>query len=238
MRSIVLSQFISSGNWFERRYRDSCDARYPTFKAAINLWLQSDGQTIVETGCVRQENDFGAGYSTVLFAEVLSHYGGLLWSVDNHPGHLSLAARLIRPHAAHCRLLLGDSIEFLRTQLPEQPEFSGRIDLLYLDSFDYPMAEIAARLGCLDELSVRQEHPDLTDDEIAAEHADVIDPPQLHCLAELEAALPHLHRQSIVLIDDNQLPGGGKPRLAKRRLAELGWLCVLDSQQTLWLSPR
>jgi len=80
------------------------------------------------------------------------------------------------------------------------------IDLLYLDSFDYP------------------EGPD-----------DALrDASQQHCRNELEAALPFLAPSAIVLIDDGDLPGGGKPRLAKERLAQLGWTCVLDEYQTLW----
>jgi hypothetical protein len=36
------------------------------------------------------------------------------------------------------------------------------------------------------------------------------------------------------MIDDNQLPGGGKSRLAKEHLAGLGWSCLLDFQQSVW----
>jgi len=238
MRSEVLKQFVNGGNWFEQRYQTLCNDRYPTFKAALNLWLQAGGQTIVETGCVRLENDYGAGNSTILFAEVVGRYGGLLWSVDNHPEHVTLATELTSQFATCRRCVLGDSVEFLHDRLAEQPEFSGRIDLLYLDSFDYPVPELAARLGCQNEWQLRQRCAGLDDDEIAANHADLVDPPQRHCLAEFQAALPWLHRSSVVLIDDNHFPGGGKPRLAKHRLAELGWQCVLDSQQTLWLPPR
>jgi hypothetical protein len=36
------------------------------------------------------------------------------------------------------------------------------------------------------------------------------------------------------LIDDGALPGGGKPLLAKQRLRDLGWTCLIDAYQTLW----
>jgi hypothetical protein len=38
-------------------------------------------------------------------------------------------------------------------------------------------------------------------------------------------------------MDDNMLPGGGKPRMAKKALSKLGYRCLLDSQQTLWRLP-
>ncbi len=237
MREEVVEQFVNQGNWFERKFRTHCDARYPTFKAALNLWLQSGGQTIVETGCVRAKDDYGAGNSTVLFAEVVSRYGGTLWSVDFDPTNVELADQLTSRFAGQCRCVLDDSVVFLRSTLPRQAGFAGRIDLLYLDSQDYPTQEIAARFGCRDEVEVRNLYPDLADDEIAQRHDDLVNSPQQHCLAELQAALPLLHGGSVVLIDDNDLPGGGKSRLAKRRLTELGWRCVLDAKQTLWLPP-
>jgi hypothetical protein len=81
--------------------------------------------------------------------------------------------------------------------------------LLYLDSWDYPVgADDGSRAAS-----------------------------QEHCLGELDAALPSLHARSLVLIDDGDLPGGGKPLLAKRRLADLGWSPLVDAYQTLWSAP-
>lgn len=237
MREQILSRFVDQGSWFERRFGRDCGARFPTFKVALNLWLQRSGQHIVETGCVRMANDFGAGYSTVLFGEVVNRYGGLVWSIDIDPCNLNTACTVLGPLGVNCRLMLGDSVDVLKHKLREQAEFPGKIDLLYLDSLDYPMTELAHRCGCVDEVTMRTQYPDWPDDDIAERHADLVLPPQKHCLRELEAALPLLHARSIVLIDDNHLPGGGKPRLAKRRLAELGWHCLYDSQQTLWVRP-
>jgi hypothetical protein len=60
---------------------------------------------------------------------------------------------------------------------------------------------------------------------------------QQHNLRELTAALPHLSRRAIVLLDDNEFPNGGKTRLSKAYLLDAGWLCLLDYRQSLWLSP-
>ena len=63
---------------------------------------------------------------------------------------------------------------------------------------------------------------------------------QRHCLnrgeerTRVAAALPSLSAAAIVLIDDGDLPGGGKPRLAKELLSKLSWTCVIDDYQTLW----
>jgi predicted O-methyltransferase YrrM len=84
--------------------------------------------------------------------------------------------------------------------------FDRPIDLLYLDSWDWFPNE-----------------PQLTQC-------------QEHQLKELQAAYPKLEPSSVILLDDNQLPGGGKTRLTKVFLREQGWHCVLDYQQSLWVA--
>ena len=58
---------------------------------------------------------------------------------------------------------------------------------------------------------------------------------QLHQLKEIQTAYPKLNDESIVLLDDNFFENGGKPKLAKEFLKEMGWVCVLDHHQTLWI---
>jgi len=186
--------------------------RSVTFREAIELLCErtsGENRTIVETGCVRQRNDYSAGYSTVIFAGLVERYGGRVHTVDLSARNMALCRRLTRRWSRRISYNVGDSAEYLR-DWPAANQ--GRaIDLLYLDSWDYPLAA--------------------GDDPAPAAS-------QAHCLAELEAALPSLHEGSLVLIDDGDLPGGGKPLLAKRRLAEIGWTCVIDAYQTLWSAPR
>jgi hypothetical protein len=117
---------------------------------------------------------------------------------------MELCRRITRRWAKRISYNVGDSAAYLSDWAAGRPGVP--IDLLYLDSWDYPVSG---------------------DDGSRAAS-------QRHCLAELEAALPVLQEHSLVLIDDGALPGGGKPLLAKRRLAELGWTCLVDAYQTLW----
>lgn len=193
-------------DWFAKKYERRLGARFATFERALELLLDRTGasRTIVETGCVRERNDFSAGYSSVLFGEFLEHHGGHLHSVDISERNVAICRKLMRRYARLATCYVADSIAFLRGW----PALSANtpIDLLYLDSLDYPVYNEMPR-----ELS------------------------QQHCLGELEAALPSLSPRAIVLIDDADLPGGGKPLLARKRLEELGWHCELDAYQTLWV---
>jgi hypothetical protein len=125
------------GRWFDRTFRDKPAHRSPTWRAALGIFAQRGGVTIVETGCQRFANDWGAGCSTRLLALALKELcRGRLHSVDNSKEHLEVAKAIIHQDGtdAIVDFYLEDSIQFLQT-------FTSSIDLLYLDSFDYSQAE-------------------------------------------------------------------------------------------------
>ncbi len=88
-------------------------------------------------------------------------------------------------------------------------KFKEPIDLLYLDSLDYEW----------DEDPQSQKHL----------------PSQRHNSAELQAAYPNLHDQSIILIDDFFLPKGGKGVLSRDFLLNKGWIEVFKLQQGVYV---
>ncbi len=58
-------------------------------------------------------------------------------------------------------------------------------------------------------------------------------PSQEHHLKEIIAAYPRLHRKSIVMIDDCDLPLGGKGKLAIQYLLDKGWKVVISEYQVI-----
>jgi hypothetical protein len=206
VESPSVESFYNVDGWFDSKYRDLSSFRFPTFKAALNIVLQCRDREsppiIVETGCVRLPDDWGAGMSTVLFGDFATTYGGSIHTCDISQANVSMCQKLTEPYADSITYHVGDSVEFLSN-------FSDHIDLLYLDSYDFPVHE-------------------------NARFAE-IDAPQQHCLNELLAAWDKIGHTSVILLDDNNLPYGGKPRLAKFFLAKEGWTCVYDHQQSLWV---
>lgn len=207
--------------------------RWPTMKAALNLFLQRGGGLILETGCQREPDDWGAGSSTTLFYEVLSRYkAGQLISVDNTIKHLRVAASLV-PDGGIVTLVNSDSVKFLNS-------FNKEISLLYLDSMDYPVDALMDAFGVkgmglqgFEKACVQANS--LSENEVLDLIGRDLIESQEHCLKELEAAGPNLSSKSIVLIDDNNLPGGGKGRLAREYLQKNGWQVILDYHQSLWI---
>ena len=123
--------FLYVNGWFDR-YKDKLAGRYYTLKMALNWLLQHDGKNIVETGSLRNPDTWpGDGASTYLFGEVISRYGGHLWTCDIEEQVIEIAREVTKEFSAHITYVRGDSIEFLRG-------FDRGIDLLYLDSLDCP----------------------------------------------------------------------------------------------------
>ena len=239
---------MSQGNFhywdseFSRRFAVLSDCRWPTMKAAMNLMWQRGGTTIVETGCQRIDGDWGGGCSTMLLAEFAKIKGDVeIESVDinqrNVDVSISILVKLgLESFVTHT---CGDSARFLHDWSVACSEgLRMPIDLLYLDSFDYPFNVLLDRYGGRQDLNKAiKDVQALPTDEVVEAFRDAITPCQEHCLHEIVSAMPSLHQKSIVLIDDNGLAGGGKSRLAKTFLACNGWECVYDGQQTLWIKP-
>lgn len=221
-------------DWFAKKYQKKQDGRFPTFKAALNLFLQRGGKTICETGCARQFEDFGAGLSSRLFAEVLKRYGGHLYSVDINPTNIATCAAIVADCQDVVTLVCSDSVLYLEN-LKEMggPE---KIDLLYLDSWDFDYGAILNYYGARQDYARAVEVSSTVPyDEIYERFKAVIDPCQDHCVKEFVAAQPYLHDKSVILIDDSNFPGRGKPGKLNDWLANNGYELVLDWQQSLWL---
>lgn len=223
-------EFIYAGNWFDVEYSKVLEPRFHTTKVALNLLLQFGGSTIVETGCARMKDDWGAGLSTVILSKFSQKYNMSLTSVDISKENLAMAKQLAGEFAKDVDFVESDSAKFLS-------EYSGKeIDLLYLDSWDYPYGELLNLYGGKTDIQGAIEIlKNMSDDEIVSKHNDVISDCQEHCLKELQAAIPHLSRNGIILIDDSDLPGGGKSRLAKIWLKKNHYTCILDQYQSLWI---
>ena len=193
-----------AGNWFYQQYfARGSNARYFTFQLALNLLRQRhENPLIIETGCQRQKDDLGAGMSTSIFAEYIEKFGGKLITVDNNPEHLSRAKEYITQWPeVECEFVESDSVKFLR-------EYNGSCNLLYLDSYDYPIDDNETEERCAQE----------------------------HNFDEFLAIHKRLTSNTILLLDDNLLPRGGKPKLLKEYLRKSGrWTCLLDYQQSLWV---
>ena len=204
--------FLLQKSWFSH-WDEPGNGRYITFKIALNLLHQTkENPTIVETG-TNWFNDLGGGRSTNIFGEYLQKYGGKLYTVDIQQKSIDACKEFTKGLEQNIEYVTDDSLHFLEN-------FHQSIDLLYLDSFDYPIEAVVPGATDKPQKQIDQEISDC----------------QNHQLKEIKLAYPNLHVGSIILLDDNQLPGGGKTKLTKEFLVEKGIKLILDdAQQSLWI---
>lgn len=102
------------------------------------------------------------------------------------------------------RQRLGDFVKLhLSDSVKFLVEFEDSVDLLYLDSYDYS-EDIVVQLKS-----------------------------QEHHLQEFKAIENRLHEKSLVLIDDCDLPNGGKGKLAMDYMLKTGWKVLMSDYQIL-----
>ncbi len=181
--------------YFEGRL-DVHNGRYPTMTKAMELCVERNVKTIVETGTARcgDTNFDGDGGFTIIFGHWAYDQNIDMFSVDISESHIEIAQNASIPYHRNLHFILQDSVEFLTY-------YEGTIDFLYLDSYDYD-----------------EHNPG---------------PPQDHCLNEIMAAYDKLHDASIVMIDDCNIPGGGKGKLAIEWLLRQGWQKVTNRHQVI-----
>jgi len=123
-----MSDFLST---FDQNFSAKLEHRSKFFKKIFKKLEEkkSDFYTIVETGCIRIQNNWGGdGYSTVLFDKFLEYHEGMVYSVDINSEHCQLADYLTSDKV---KVVNEDSVSFLWNIKLEK-----KIDLLYLDSYD------------------------------------------------------------------------------------------------------
>lgn len=122
-------------SWFDEKYKEglTLGGRYDTMSEALQLLLNKKptGGIFVETGCIRMKDDWGAGMSTLVFADVCKRNNSHLFTVDNNPDALYVCRNITKEFAEVVTYVENDSVAFLQ-------EFNQSIDFLYLDSMDCP----------------------------------------------------------------------------------------------------
>lgn len=135
---------------------------------------------IVETGTIRQENNFrGDGQSTILFNDFVKQYGGMVISIDNDPQAVELAKTKV--DSEYTKVIEGDSVTFLNS-FP----LKNKIDLLYLDSYD-------SSFKPTNDQSEEQLNKYRQENHLSA----------LHALKELCTTWAELRSECLIVIDDN-----------------------------------
>jgi hypothetical protein len=119
---------------FFSQFRGRLGKRAVTFAFALEHISSRGPVNIVETGCLRMPGNWsGDGCSSALFASFIQAFGGTLTSIDIDPAACAECRRQTERYSVDNEVIEGDSI----IALTEIASSGGKIDLLYLDSYDF-----------------------------------------------------------------------------------------------------
>lgn len=181
--------------------------RGESFHSALQLLLHKapQGGIICETGCARLKNDWGGGLSTLVLGDFCKQFTQYhLFSCDIDNVALQVAKEILDDAG-----IPPEMTTLVESDSVEfLKNFDQQINFLYLDSMDCPQYDSSESLNLIKS--------------------------QVHQLREIEAALPKLTAECVVLLDDNGFPNGGKTRLTKFFLKEHGFSLILEGKQSLW----
>ena len=110
-----------------------------------------------------------------------------------------------RAGQAVAKMDLSDSVTLVTSDsVAYLDEFTDMVDFLYLDSYDYHKTDTAIQTASQD-----------------------------HHLKEIKAIEGCLHEDTVILIDDCDMPNGGKGKLVIERLTAKGWKVHMSEYQVV-----
>lgn len=115
-----------------------------------------------------------------------------------------------RAGQAVAKMDLSDSVTLVTSDsVAYLDEFTDMVDFLYLDSYDYHKTDTAIQTAS-----------------------------QAHHLKEIEAIEGCLHDDTVILIDDCDMPNGGKGKLVIERLTANGWKVHMSEYQVILVKGK
>ena len=122
---------------FLKKFNNSKNIRFLSFKKTFEVFLSRNLKTIVETGTARGKTklffitkyNWKDGMSTPMFAELANFINGQLHTCDISSRNIINAKNFTKKFSKNISFYVDDSVNFLQN-------FSQKIDLLYLDSLD------------------------------------------------------------------------------------------------------
>lgn len=220
----IKTDFVNVHSDWEQKFGANLSGRSASMKAFLNLvsaGLPGVPVSILETGCMRLFDDWGGGCSSWVISDFMQNYvpGGTLVSVDIVAQNLACADYAVKnlvfrngSENFDWKPICGDSLAILGNMLTLPSGNDTRFTGIYLDSMD-----------C---------------DPRVPEGKETTEESQKHQLCEAKIALQLFDDKApfkVLLLDDNDLPYGGKCKLTKEYLLSEFWACVMDGQQSLWI---
>jgi len=231
---------MSDLNYLEKM-SSSLGPRFYTLKVALSVFRHAHGRSIVQSGCLPLPGAHDNTYLVKIICKTLKKNKNIKYHIfdedikyDTYNSSVSLAQSVIRDTLRNDQYDRGfvykteDNTQSLK-------DFKDRVDLLILNENNYPIKELIKKTKIKENYLRALEILNGFEEKDLRRYDDIINPSQERQLEQYMSVRRNLHHNSIVLLEGADLPGGGQTRLAAKQLAKDGFICLLDSKQSVWI---
>lgn len=219
----------------------SLGSRYYTLNVALSVFRHTRGRSIVQSGCSPLPGAHDNTYLVKIICKTLKKNKNIKYHIfdenvkyDSYNYSAPLAQSVIRDTLRSDQYDRGFVYE-TEDNTQSLKEFKDRVDLLILNENNYPTKELIKKAGIKENYLKALEILNAFEDKDLIRYSDIINPSQERQLEQYMNIKRNLHHNSIVLLEGADLPGGGQTRLVAKQLAEDGFICLLNSKQSVWI---
>ena len=214
------------------KYQSSLGQRYYTLQLAFNLFRSLRGQSIFQVGCQSRDSEYASFDLFEIFAGLCGDIHDSTYDIYHDNTNLDRVSQIERSiYKNH------NPQKIQLNTIDDYDQFAvDYIDLLILNDICYPINELTERMSdSLNYLEARNILSGMEEPELNRLYQDIIDPCRVKVLTAYETFKSRLSRSAIVLLEGNDYPGGSQTLLAKTQLENDGFICLLESKQSIWI---
>jgi len=214
------------------KYQSSLGQRYYTLQLTFNLFESLRGESIFQIGCQSRDSEYANFDLFDIFANLCIDIKDSTYDIYHNNKNLQRVSQIERKIYKDY-----DPNKIRLKSISDYDEYATKyIDLLILNDICYPIHELTEHMSdSLNFLEARNILNGMSESELNKLYKDIIDPCRVKVLTEYETFKSRLSRSAIVLLEGNDYPGGSQTLLAKRQLESDGFICLLDSKQSIWI---
>lgn len=214
------------------KYESSLGQRYYTLQLTFNLFKNLRGESIFQIGCQSKESQYANFELFDIFANLCMDTPNSTYDIYHDNKDLQRISQIERKLYKNY-----DPKRINLKTIKDYDEYATKyIDLLILNDICYPIHELTKKMSNnLNFLEARNILNGMSETDLNNLYKDLIDPCREKVLSDYETFKSRLSRSAIVLLEGNDYPGGSQTLLAKRQLESDGFICLLDSKQSIWI---
>jgi len=215
----------------------SLGQRYYTLSLMLNIFQQTRQNSIVQIGSEPPRTEYDEYTLLDIFFKLVESNRGASYKIFHNSDESTVQTReqkinsYLYKHYSH----LSNDIK-IKNINDHNIYNDDKIDVLILNDIHFPIQELISLTKRGDENYIETQNilSQYSDEDFMYKFSKIIMPSQERTLFEFRLFRDNLSKKSTVVLEGNDFPGGAQTCLVKRELKEMGFICLLDTKQSIW----